>query len=91
MVAETHNGALASAQSDTTPGAEARYRERLRQTPPRARLQRALDLSAQVLRRVMADVERSLPGAPRHVVAEAFLRRVYGDEIADQYARRSPR
>jgi hypothetical protein len=86
-----HNGELAAAQTDTSPRAQARYLERLRAMTPRQRLQRALDLSAQVRARVMADLERSMPGATWEALAEAFLRRVYGDVIADRWAKRHRR
>lgn len=36
----------------------------------------------------MAEVQRAMPGATREALAEAFLRRVYGDTIADAWARR---
>lgn len=83
-----HDGALASEQTDTTPRARERYLARLRETPARVRLQRALDLSAQVRGAVMAEVERSMPGATKDELAIAFLRRVYGDVIADRFAAR---
>lgn len=83
-----HDGALASEQTDTTPRARERYLARLRETPERARLQRAFDLSARVRRAVMAEVERSLPGATKDELAIAFLRRVYGDLVADKFAAR---
>lgn len=83
-----HDGALANEQTDTTPRARERYLARLRETPARARLQRAFDLSAQVRGAVMAEVERSMPGATKDELAIAFLRRVYGDVIADRFAAR---
>jgi hypothetical protein len=39
----------------------------------------------------MAAIEKSMPGASREALAEAFLRRVYGDAIAARYAQRHPR
>jgi len=40
----------------------------------------------------MAEIERSMPGATKDELAIAFLRRVYGDVIADRFAaRRRPR
>lgn len=83
-----HDGALANEQTDTTPRARERYLARLRETPERARLQRALDLSAQVRGAVMAEIERSMPHATKDELAIAFLRRVYGDVIADRFAAR---
>jgi hypothetical protein len=62
--------------------------QRLRQTSPRQKLQRALDLSARMRASVMADVVRALPGASRTTIAESFSRRVYGDAIADRSALR---
>lgn len=83
-----HDGSLASQQTDTTPKAQARYLARLRVTPPREKLQRALELSARIRGVVMADVERSMPGATKDEVAVAFLRRLYGDSVADKFAAR---
>jgi hypothetical protein len=39
----------------------------------------------------MGALEKSMLGASRVALAEAFLRRVYGDVIADQYAQRHRR
>ncbi|MBL8920353.1 MAG: hypothetical protein JNJ54_15910 [Myxococcaceae bacterium] len=83
-----HDGATATALSDTSARAQARYVERLRQTPPRARLERALRLSERVRAATMADVKRQHPGASSDELAVAFLRRVYGDAIADRFAAR---
>lgn len=83
-----HDGATATGLSDTSPRARQRYLERLRETPPRARLERALRLSEQVRTATMADVKRQHPGASRDELAVAFLRRVYGDAIADAFAAR---
>ena len=87
-----HEGAAGAQLSDTTPRAMQRYLERLRATPPRERLERALRLSAQVRRATMSDVRRQHPGASEAEIAVAFVRRVYGDELADRFAaRRAPR
>lgn len=83
-----HDGSEALKLTDTTPRAMARYWERLRATPPRERLERALRLSEQTRAATMADVRRQLPGASEDEVAIAFLRRVYGDELADRFAAR---
>lgn len=85
-----HDGAASQALTDTSPRAEARYWERLRDTPPAERLERALRLSERVRALTWADVERQNPGASRRDLAVAFLRRVYGDELADRYAARHP-
>jgi hypothetical protein len=77
-----HDGARAAQQSDTTPRAQAHYLKRLRETSAQDKLQRALALSARLRAAVMADVERALPGASRQELAVAFVRRVYGDELA---------
>jgi hypothetical protein len=81
-----HEGSVSADFSDTTPRAMQRYLERLRATPPRERLERALRLSDQMRAATMSDVRSQLPGASEEEVAVAFLRRVYGDAIADRYA-----
>jgi hypothetical protein len=86
-----HDGSDAQKLSDTTPRAMARYWERLRETPPRERLRRALVLSEQVRAATMADVRKHLPGASEDEVAIAFVRRVYGNELADRFAARRSR
>ena len=86
-----HDGSQAQTLTDTTPRAAARYWERLRATPPRERLERALRLSEQVRAATMADVRKQLPGASEDEVAVAFLRRVYGDALADSFAARRAR
>jgi hypothetical protein len=86
----SHDGAASQQLSDTSPRAAERYLQRLRETPPRERLERALRLSERVRASTLADVRRQLPGAPERDVAVAFLRRVYGDAIADRYAARHP-
>ncbi len=82
-----HEGAR-SQLSDTTPRARQRYIERLRATPPRERLARALRLSEQVREATLADVRRQHPTASEEEVAVAFVRRVYGDRLADRFAAR---
>jgi len=82
-----HEGAL-SQLSDTTPRARQRYLERLRATPPRERLARALRLSEQVREATMTDVRRKHPAATEEEIAVAFVRRVYGDALADRFASR---
>jgi hypothetical protein len=77
-----HDGSLASQQQDTTPKAAARYLERLRATPPRERLARALKLSAQVRAAAMVQVEKAMPGATHAAHAIEFVRRVYGEDLA---------
>ena len=86
-----HDGSEAQKLTDTTPRAAARYWERLRATPPRERLERALRLSEQARAATMADVREQLPGASEDEVAVAFLRRVYGDALADTFAARRAR
>jgi len=83
-----HDGARANEQTDTTPRARERYLARLRETPGREKLQRAFDLSARVRGAVMAELERSMPLATKDELAVAFLRRLYGDELADKFAAR---
>lgn len=83
-----HDGSAALKLNDTTPRAMARYLERLRATPPRARLERALRLSEQVRSATMTDVRHQLPGATEDELAIAFLRRVYGPLVADRFAAR---
>lgn len=87
----SHDGSEALKLTDTTPRAMARYWERLRATPPRERLERALRLSERVRAATMADVRKQLPGASEDEVAVAFLRRVYGDALADTFAARRAR
>jgi hypothetical protein len=86
-----HDGARAAQQSDTTPRALARYYERLRATPPREKLARALLLSDRVRAATMADVERPMPGASREALSVAFVRRVYGEPLARRLAERLSR
>jgi hypothetical protein len=85
-----HDGAASLELTDTSERAEARYWERVRATPPAERLHRALRLSERVRAATWADVQRQHPGASRRDLAVAFLRRVYGDAIADGYAARHP-
>lgn len=82
-----HEGAASLQLSDTTPGALKRYLDRLRATPPRERLERALRLSERARGATMSDVRRRNPTATNKEVAVAFVRRVYGDAIADRFAR----
>lgn len=86
----SHDGAEGLRLSDTTPKAMRRYLERLRETPPREKLARAFHLSNQVRAATMADVRRQHPGATETELAIAFLRRVYGDRIAERFAARHP-
>lgn len=86
-----HEGSAASAQSDTTPRATERYFERVRATAPEARLKRAFELSDRVREATMADVERRMPNASRAELEVAFMRRVYGDQIAARFAARRAR
>lgn len=81
-----HQGAASAQLTDTTPRALQRYLERLRATPPRERLARALRLSEQVREATMTDVRRQHPGASEAEVALAFIRRVYGEKIATRFA-----
>jgi hypothetical protein len=81
----SHSGELSAAFSDTSPEAEARYYERLRATPPLERLKTAFRLSERVRNATMSDLKTKMPGASRDELALAFVRRVYGDEIAAQF------
>ena len=83
-----HNGEQALTLTDTTAKAEARYWERLRATPPREKLERALRLSEKLRAATMSDVRRQNPGASEEALAVAFIRRVYGDRLADRFAAR---
>jgi hypothetical protein len=83
----THDGATSLQLSDTTPGAMKRYLERIRSTPPRQRLERALRLSERARAATMSDVRRQHPNASELELAIAFIRRVYGDAIADRFAK----
>lgn len=85
-----HHGASPQL-SDTSPRARERYFERLRAASPRERLQRALRLSEQVREATMSDVRRQHPGASEEEIAVAFIRRVYGNELADRFAARHTR
>lgn len=82
-----HSGERALAQTDTSPRARRRYLERLRETSPADRLERALRLSERVRSTTMADVERQHPGATKDELAVAFVRRVYGAAVAERFAR----
>lgn len=83
-----HNGEQSVQFTDTTPKAQARYWERIRATPPRQRLERALRLSEMVRNATMTDVRRQHPDATEDEIATAFIRRVYGDRLADRFAAR---
>ncbi len=85
-----HNGEAAAKFSDTSPAAQARYYALLRAMTPQQRFKRAMELTALARKLTMADVRRQNPGASARDIAIAFLRRVYGDEIADGFARRRP-
>lgn len=82
-----HEGSR-SQLTDTTPRAQQRYGERLRATPPGERLARALRLSEQVREATMADVRRQHSSASEEEIAVAFIRRVYGDKLAERFAAR---
>lgn len=82
-----HNGEASMTFTDTTPDAARRYWERVRETSPRDRLKRALRLSEQLKKMVMADLKKKNPGASERELAIAFLRRVYGDELAERFAK----
>lgn len=86
-----HDGARSLALSDMTPEAEARYWERIRATSPREKLERAFRLSEMVRNAAMSDVRRQHPGASEDEIAIAFIRRVYGDDLADRFAARRRR
>lgn len=83
-----HRGELAATPQDTTTRAAERYAERLRATSPRARLERALRLSERVRAATMTDLRRQQPSASEAELAVAFVRRVYGDRLADRLAAR---
>ncbi len=83
----SHDGAASLELTDMTPKAQARYWERIRATPPREKLERAFRLSEQVRNATMADVRRQNPGATEDELAVAFIRRVYGDVLADRFAK----
>lgn len=55
-----HSGEQAAAPMDTSVRAQQRYAVRLRETPPRDRLERALRLSERVRDATMSDVRRAL-------------------------------
>ena len=86
-----HRGEQAATPQDTSERAAARYAERLRATSPRDRLERALRLSERVRNATMTDLRRQLPGASEAELAIAFVRRVYGDRLADRLAARLSR
>ena len=79
-----HSGEKAGELTDTSDRARRRYLERLRETSPRARLEVALRLSEKVRNATMADVRRQNPSATEHEVAVAFVRRVYGEKLAER-------
>ncbi len=83
-----HDGALAAAQSDTTPKAHARYLQRLAEAGPHEKLARALALSNRLLSATMAELRRSMPNATRGELAVAFVRRVYGEALASRFEAR---
>ena len=86
-----HRGEAAATPQDTSERAAARYSERLRATAARERLERALRLSERVRNATMTDVRRQHPGATEAEVAVAFVRRVYGDRLAERLAARLAR
>lgn len=77
-----HVGQLSAERSDTSPRAAQRYLERLRQTPPREKLERALRLSEKVRDATMAEIRRQMPNADERTLAREFVRRVYGERLA---------
>lgn len=77
-----HEGSQSLTQTDTTPRAWRRYVERLRETPARERLERALQLSRRTRDATWADIKNKHPGASERELKKAFLRRVYGSELA---------
>lgn len=81
-----HNGEASMTFTDTTPEAARRYWERVRATAPRDRLKRALKMSEQFRKLVMADIKKRNPDASERELAIAFVRRMYGDELADRFA-----
>jgi hypothetical protein len=85
-----HSGEKAATFTDTSPRARARYLERLRETAPVDRLARAFALSRRVRELTMADVERQHPGASARELKIAFVRRVYGERLAERLAKRLP-
>ena len=85
-----HVGEKATHFTDTSERARQRYYERVRETPPVERLRRALQLSAQVRRATFNDVRRQHPGATERQLAIAFVRRVYGDALANRLMAREP-
>jgi hypothetical protein len=80
-----HSGELSAAVKDTSDAAERRYVERLQATPPLERLKVAFRLSERARNATMTDLRKKLPNATKEELAAAFLRRVYGDEIATSY------
>lgn len=83
-----HRGELAATPQDTSARAADRYAERLRATSPRARLERALRLSERARNATMTDLRRQHPDASETELAVAFVRRVYGERLADRLASR---
>ena len=77
--------------TDTSARAEAAYFERLRATPPRERLERALRLSEQVRRATFRRIREAHPGATEAELKVLFVRQVYGDALADRLARQLAR
>ncbi len=82
-----HSGEEAAKFTDTSPRARARYLERLRAMSPLDRLRRAMELSKQMRDLTMSDVRRQNPGATERDVKVAFVRRVYGDRLADRLSK----
>jgi hypothetical protein len=78
----THVGHLFVEQSDTSPRAMQRYLKRLRETPPREKLERALRLSEKVRDATMAEIRRQMPDADERALARELVRRVYGERLA---------
>ena len=81
-----HSGEKGAVQTDTSERAARRYAERLRETPPRERLERALRLSERARDATMSDVKRQHPGATKEELAVEFVRRVYGEHLAARLA-----
>ncbi|MGV3619270.1 MAG: hypothetical protein ACO1OB_00555 [Archangium sp.] len=86
-----HDAERSSLFTDMTPKAKARYLERIRETSPREKLERAFRLSETVRNATMTDVRRQNPNASEDEIATAFIRRVYGDQLADRFAARRRR
>lgn len=83
-----HDGSQAAEQTDTSPRARARYLERLRAASPFEKLARTFELSDRARRAAFEALRRARPEASSDELRVEFVRRLYGEAIAQRFAKR---